>query len=141
MNCQLCQKELEAYRDGKLPGHLKTQVESHLNSCVTCSGIYRLESLADKVIDQEKELLPDPFIATRVMAFVDSLEDSRNKSGTVFSRVLKPVMVTVSMAAAIFFGILLGNLTLPVTDNRTIPVELALIDDATIESVNILSNE
>jgi len=141
MNCQLCQKELEDYRDGKLPGDLKTQVESHLNSCVTCSGIYRLENLADKVIDQEKELLPDPFIATRVMAFVDSLEDSRNKSGTVFSRVLKPVMVTVSMAAAIFFGILLGNLTLPVTDRGTIPVELALIDDATIESVNILSNE
>ncbi len=132
---------MDAYRDGKLPRDMMTQVESHLKACETCSGIYRLQVLADKVIDQEKELQPDPFLATRVMTRIDNLEGSGYKPATAFIRVLKPVLVTVSMAAAIFFGIMLGNLSSPVTDRETIPVELALIDDATIESVNILSNE
>ncbi len=64
-----------------------------------------------------------------------------SKPETVFIRILKPALMTVSMAAAIFFGIMLGNLSQPVTDRVKIPVELALIDDAAIESVNILLNE
>jgi predicted anti-sigma-YlaC factor YlaD len=120
---------------------MKVQVESHLKECKPCSGIYRLQILADKVIDQEKELQPDLFLATRVMAYVDNLEGSGYKSATVFTRVFKPALITASMAAAVFSGIMLGNLSRPVTDREKIPVEFALIDDASLESVNILSNE
>jgi len=141
MNCQLCQKELDAWRDGKLPGERKIQVESHLKECETCSGNYRLQLLADKVIDREKELQADPFRVTRIMAGIDNLEGSGNEPANPFIKVLKPVLVTASMAAAIFFGIMLGNLSRPVTESETIPVELALIDDIAIESVDILSNQ
>ena len=141
MNCQLCQKEMDAYRDGKLSGDMKTLVDSHLEECETCSGIYRLQVLADKVINQEKELQSDPFLATRVMARIDNLEGSGYKPAIVFTRVLKPLLVTVSMAATIFLGIMLGNLSSRVADREKIPVEFALIDDASIESVNILLNE
>lgn len=141
MNCQLCQKELDACRDGKLPGDLKIQVESHLKECETCSEIFRLQLLADKVIDREKELQADPFRVTRIMAGIDNLKGSGYEPANPFIRVLKPLLVTASMAAAIFFGIMLGNLSGPVADRMTIPVELALIDDASIESVNILLNE
>ena len=141
MNCQLCQKEMDAYRDGKLPRDIMTQVESHLKACETCSGIYGLQVLAEKVMEQEKELQPDYFLTTRVMTRIDSLKGSGYNPATAFIRVLKPVLVTASMAAAIFFGIMLGNLSRPFTERERIPVELALIDDSTIESVNILSNE
>jgi len=141
MNCQLCQKELDAWRDGKLQGDMKIQVESHVKACETCSGIFRLQLLADKVIDREKEIQADPFRITRIMAGIDNLKSSGYEPANPFIRVLKPVLVTVSMAAAIFFGIMLGNLSEPVTDRDAIPVELALIDDASIESVNILLNE
>lgn len=141
MNCQLCQEIMDAYREGKLPRDITTQVESHLKACERCAGIYRLQILADKVMDQEKELQPDPFLATRVMACIDNLENSGYKPATVFIRMLKPVLATASIAAAIFFGIMLGNLSRPATSREAIPVELALIDDAAIESVNILSNE
>ena len=141
MNCQLCQKELDAYRDGKLQGDLKIQVESHVKACEICSGIFRLQLLADKVIDREKELQADPFRVTRIMAGIENLKGSGYKPANPFIRVFRPVLITASMAAAIFFGIMLGNLSGPVTDRKAIPVELALIDDATIESVNILLNE
>lgn len=141
MNCQLCQKELDAYREGKLPGDMMTQVEAHLKGCEACAGTFKLQILADKIIDQEKKLHADPFVATRVMAYIETLEDTGYKPVTTFIRVLKPVLVTVSAAAAIFFGIMIGNLSDPFTNRETIPIELALIDDATIEAVNILSNE
>jgi predicted anti-sigma-YlaC factor YlaD len=141
MNCQLCQKEMDAYREGKLPRDIMTQVESHLETCKTCSGIYRLQVLADKVIDQERNLQSDPFLTTRIMAGIDDPAGFGSQSETVLIRILKPALMTVSMAAAIFFGILLGNLSQPVTDRVKLPVELALIDDAAIETVNILLNE
>jgi len=141
MDCQLCQKEMDAYREGKLPRDIMTQVESHLETCKTCSEIYRLQVLADKVIDQERKLQSDPFLTNRIMAGIDDPAGSGSQSETVLIRILKPALMTVSMAAAIFFGILLGNLSLPVTDRVKLPVELALIDDAAIETVNILLNE
>ena len=64
MNCQLCQKESDAYREGRLPGDMKTQVEAHLRICIKCSESYQLQTLADKVINHEKELLSDPFLVT-----------------------------------------------------------------------------
>ena len=42
-----------------------------------CRRCYKLQILADKVMNQEKELQPDPFLATRVMARIDNLEGSR----------------------------------------------------------------
>jgi len=141
MDCQLCQKDMDAYRGGKLPGDMMTQVEAHLKACKTCSEIYNLQVIADKIIEQEIEVKSDPFLATRVMAEIDNLEDSGYKPETAFTRMLKPVLVTVSMAAAIFFGIMLGNLSGPVPEREKIPVELALIDDASIESVDFLLNE
>jgi len=132
---------MDAYREGKLPRDIMTQVESHLETCKTCSEIYRLQVLADKVIDQERKLQSDPFLTTRIMAGIDHPAGSGSQSETVLIRILKPALMTVSMAAAIFFGILLGNLSQPVTDRVKLPVELALIDDAAIETVNILLNE
>ncbi|MFZ0282180.1 MAG: zf-HC2 domain-containing protein [Bacteroidales bacterium] len=140
MNCQLCQKDLDAYREGKLPRDMKTQVESHLRTCETCSGIYQLQILADKVMDQEKELQSDQFLATRVMAGIENPEDYKYR-GAALIRLLRPVLYTVSMAAAILSGIMFGNLSRPATNREKIPVELALINDAAIESVNILLNE
>ena len=141
MNCKLCQKEMDAYRKGKLPGDMMIQVEYHLKECKICAAIYKMEILAEKVIDQEKQLEPDPFIATRIMAFVDNLEESRYQTAGLLTRIMKPVLITVSMAAAIFFGIILGDLSVPVSERNDLPIELALIDDASIESVNILLNE
>ena len=141
MNCQSCQNELDAYREGKLPRDMITQVESHLNACKTCAWIYRLQILAERVMDREKEIEPDPFLSTRIMARIEYPEESGYKTSTLLKRVLKPVLGTASIAAAILLGIMLGNLSHPAETSEAIPIELALIDDAAIESINLLSTE
>lgn len=141
MNCQLCRKEIDAYREGKLPSDMMTQVESHLKTCATCAEVPKLQAIADRVMNHEKETQSDPFLSTRVMALINNNEEQEYRTRTVFTTLLKPVLVTVSMAAAIFSGVLMGNLSYHGSNREPIPVELALIDDATIESLNILTNE
>ena len=141
MNCQLCQKESDAYRGDKLSHDMRIQVESHLKTCVTCSEIYRVIAISDKVFNHEKEMQANPFLATRIMARIGSPEFDKDKNIPVYTWILKPALITLSMAAAIFLGIVVGNLSRPTDMNEVLPLELALIDDAAIESVDILSNE
>jgi len=141
MNCQSCQNEFDAYRQGKLSRDVMTSVESHLETCNTCTGIYRQQILAERVIKSEKELQPGLFLSTRVMARIDKLDNEHLKSAPSFARVLKPVLLSASMAAAIAIGIVIGNLQYSGSKSEKIPAELALIDDAVIESVDVFANE
>lgn len=141
MNCQLCQKELEAYREGILPRDMKTQVESHLAGCKECTDIYVLQILSDRVIGEEKSLLPDPFLSTRILAGIEKSESPRSETFPVITRVLRPALLTLSLAAAVFLGVIIGNIYKPAGMVKIIPVEMALIDDASLESIDILLTE
>jgi hypothetical protein len=120
---------------------MKTQVELHLKTCEDCNRIYRMQILTDKVINMEKGNEPDPFLVTRVMAKIQSIESPGFKTESIILRVLKPAFITVSVAAAVFFGVIIGRISHNAGIYEKIPVELALIDDATMESVIILSND
>jgi anti-sigma factor RsiW len=139
MNCQLCQKESEAYRDGKLSDDRRTQVEAHLNGCAECEESYRIQSLAESVINQEKVVSPDDYLTSRIMARIENYEGIGYRSISPFRRILKPALIITSMAAAIFAGVLIGNIYRPSDRNMSEPIELSLIDDVAIESVDILS--
>lgn len=143
MNCQLCQKELDAYREGKLPEGIRIQVETHLESCDACAEMNQLISLADKVMEEEKSLQSNPFLVTRIMAGVEELSPAyeSDERVSVYQRVLKSAIVTVSLAAAIFIGVVAGNLYRPSTPVNKIPVEMVYLNDAALESVNLLTND
>jgi|WetSurMetagenome_2_1015567.scaffolds.fasta_scaffold25935_4 hypothetical protein len=141
MNCQLCQEESDAYRAGKLADDIRIQVEEHLQQCTDCTESYRLQSLADSVINKEKEISPDVNLSSRIMARIENQEETTYKTIIPFTRVLKPAFIITSMAAAIFAGVLIGNIYKPSVRDMSVPVELALINDVAIESVDILSNE
>ena len=142
MNCRLCIEKMEEYLEGKMPPDTKTQVEAHLRECEQCNNLYMEFLSAEEVIREEKELLPDPFLTSRIMAEVESTimkEPHRSLSPV---RILKPLVITISAAAAIFAGIVLGySLTHFNNGAEKAPSELALSNDAVIESVNFLANE
>jgi predicted anti-sigma-YlaC factor YlaD len=141
MNCKLCQKELDAYREGRLPLDMKTLIEAHLKECKECAAIYKMDILADRVIDQEKNMESNPFLSTRIMAGIEDIETASLKKEPVFSGIMRPGLMMISLTAAIFLGILFGNISRPALSENTIPVELALMDDVAMESVDLLTNE
>lgn len=141
MNCQLCQKELDAYREGTLPEGIRIQVENHLGDCKECAKSFRLLSLSDNVMNEEKRSQSNPFLVTRIMAGIEELELNRasRERIPVYQKVLKPVLISVSVAAAIFIGVLAGSSYLPAQSTDRIPVEMTYMNDAALESVELFS--
>jgi predicted anti-sigma-YlaC factor YlaD len=138
MNCQTCQKELGFYLQGKLPEDMKVQVEEHLKECKECTEEYLLINVSERVISEEKQKESNPFLATRIMAAIDQKQESYKVP--VYSKLLKPVLISISIAVAIMLGVLEGDLYKPAQTNK-IPAELVYMDDAAIESVNMFSNQ
>lgn len=141
MNCQLCQKELDAYREGLLPEGIRVQVETHLGECKECAESFHLVSLSNEVMEEEKRLQSNPFLVTRIMAGIEELEQNRERQQRMpaYQKVLKPVLISVSIAAAIFIGVMVGNIYLPTHPANNIPVEMTYMNDAAIESVDLFS--
>jgi len=142
MKCQLCQKELEAYHEGLLPEGTKAQVELHLSNCKECSEILQMLILADKVMSEEKSVQSNPFLSTRIMAGIEALEQAQASVQGIpaYQRLLKPVLISISVAAAIFIGVFAGNIYSPHQTLKAVPVEMAYMNDAALESVSMFSN-
>jgi predicted anti-sigma-YlaC factor YlaD len=141
MNCQLCQKESEAYHEGKVSPDLRAQIEFHLSECNKCLEIFNVQILALRIIDHEKELCPNPFIVTRIMTQLDNVDSSAYRAAGGLIKVLRPALIVTSLAAAVFFGIIIGNIYRPSETRYLIPLELKLINDASIEAVDVFSFE
>ena len=141
MNCQLCQKVLDAYQEGILPEGTRNQVETHLGECKECSESFKLVSLANKVMDEEKSIQSNPFLITRIMANIEELEQNRESVRHIpfYQKVLRPVLITVLVAAAISLGIIEGNFNTPTQSANTLPVEMTYMNDMALESVDLLS--
>jgi len=141
MNCELCHLNLEAYRTGSLHREMRDQVEEHLKYCKDCAEIMSLVNLAEKVIHEEIEQESNPFLSTRIMAAIEAIETDVEQTSPLFLRIIKQVLIITSLAAAIIIGILVGDLSNSANTKSTVPLEMALINDANMEAINLLSNE
>jgi len=141
MNCQLCQKESDAYHEGKLPEGLRIQVETHLECCQYCSESYQLWAMANEVMEAEKAVASNPFLVTRIMTGIEEMEHegAARLKIPAYQRVLKPILISASLAAAIFIGVFVGSTYLPTETGQRIPVELSYMNDAALESVDLYS--
>ncbi len=139
MNCQSCQNAFEDHRRGTLTDDIRTQFESHLQGCTGCTEVYKLLTLAERVIDHEKKLQSNPFLSTRIMARIEAIKSPGLRRIPVFTEFAKSFLLTIMLAMVIAAGVAIGSMYIP--QRGSIPDEMALIDDAAIESVDVLSND
>ncbi len=97
--------------------------------------------LVDRIIDEERNVQPNPFLATRIMASVEALDRVEVGRPNVFlHKVLKPVFISISIAAAAFFGVITGGAYQVDAPHGQVPVELSYLNDAKMESVDFYAN-
>lgn len=144
MNCELYRNELDDYLEGGLTRKMNDQLKSHLESCNDCSEYFKLELFTKRIISDEKKIQSNPFLATRIIYEIEELDklqsELRRQIVPSYIKVLRPVLVSITLAAAIMAGVMIGNIYSPVTHHVKIPVEMVYINDAALESVNLLSN-
>lgn len=143
MDCLLCKKVLDLYHEGNLSDGLQLQVKAHLENCSACARDLQLLILADQIVEEEKALQSNPFLVTRIMTGISEREVDQlaYKSISAHQRFLRPVLISLSLAAAVTIGIFLGNLNSSSQISRPIPVELSLMNDAALESVTFFSQQ
>ena len=143
MNCKECQNELEIYMNGGLVEGKMLLVKEHLEKCTGCSEMLAIMTLTDKVINEEKEAISNPFLSTRILSAIEELEGSRSKSlyETLFGKVLKPIIITATLTIALILGIAAGNFGSGIVQSQQIPDEIAYINDAEIESLDLFMTE
>lgn len=137
MNCSFCRERLDQYSRGKLGNEDKLSFESHLHACQECRKLLNVLILADRIIEEEKKVIPDVYLSAKIMAKISNLE---KENVPLLIRFLKPALATISVAAAITAGVLIGNFRSGTADNA-MPIELVLMNDAEMESVNDLAAE
>ncbi|MCW3804024.1 zf-HC2 domain-containing protein [Plebeiibacterium marinum] len=139
MNCASCQKKLDLYISGNLPGDVKKSVRTHLKECHQCHKTYATILMAEKIINQEKVLQSNPFLATRVMNQIELKDEGFYATpGYSIFRLLQPAALTASIVLALFIGIYAGNSLPTTTAQNRVPEELMLMDDASMESLNLI---
>lgn len=134
---------MDAYISESLHGDVKSDVRTHLDGCQKCSKLYTVLLLSNKIISQEREIKSNPFLATRVMTHIESEEAFTSKLRSFgLVRILQPVFLSAFIVLALFIGIYAGNSYQPKTmAQNTIPEELLLMDDASMESLNLILTE
>jgi predicted anti-sigma-YlaC factor YlaD len=143
MNCKSCRNELDEYLGGRLTEKTRKEVEQHLGECSTCSLLLSRLRLADQVIESERNTESNPFLSTRVMAAIDSIENSRmvKPLPSFAGKFLKPALITISVTAAVFLGILAGNIGRNYLAASQIPEEIVYLNDSDMESVSLYITE
>ena len=140
MNCQLCQNEFDAYHEGKLPERKRAQVEAHLFSCSVCAENYKLFALSDNLIQVEKNMQSNPFLATRIMAAIENIELSNElQTQPLWRRVFQPALITAFLLLGIFAGIKIGDLYTPHHHAHQASAELLFMDDLAMESLDVIA--
>lgn len=137
MDCRYCKDRMDDYMEGKLQKNDEAAFHAHLHTCHECLELYRLQELTEKIIMNERNIVPDYYLTGKIMSKIEGIEDEPD---SLLVRILKPAFATISVAAAIMAGVLIGNLPEETAD-YSVPVELILMNDADMESVNVLAAE
>jgi len=142
MNCSSCQNQLMEYISGKLSEQDSQSLRTHLESCSDCFAKYASMLLTEKTIASDKQSSSNPFLATRVMAEIEksSLPEYKYSMGKL-KALWQFTSVAASILIAITFGVLAGNQISPNQNSNEIPEELAYLNDASMESLNLFVNE
>lgn len=103
MDCKIIADNILFYIDKELDTEFSKQFEEHLNNCAECKLLYQKIEGSYSKIELVKDLKPNPFFYTRLIA---KLEKTKEKRGMqIFVNALKPLAV----AASIGLGIIIGN--------------------------------
>jgi predicted anti-sigma-YlaC factor YlaD len=106
MDCKIVQHNLFAYLEDELSPDIKRDFETHISECESCKKLLADFQSVETIIGKSKASEPNPFISTRIIQFIeDKLLSKRRKSIVI----LRPILVTLTVAGAIVLGFTIGK--------------------------------
>ncbi len=130
MNCKNCRTDLIGFIQGTLSKGVEVRIREHLNGCTECRSFADYLRVTLDVIRSEKEITPDPFLATRIEGMFSKPAAAPQRL-SFLPKLIPALTFSIFILAGIAGGIGLGKLITPQTfDDRLANNELTvLIDD------------
>ena len=106
MDCKTVHQNLINYQENNLPSGIKKDFEAHVTGCESCKRLVSGFQSVEALIEEAKKVEPDPFMATRIVQFIENELASRQKKRLYM---LRPALVTLTTLCAIAVGIAIGK--------------------------------
>ena len=107
MKCNSIHNQLIGYLDDEIDNDLRSEIEAHLKECSRCSEFLTRLKKAFDMVDEEKQIQPDPYMITRIMARLDDRKSMLPKHK--FRLAFQIVAFIAIIAIGIYSGILIGK--------------------------------
>ena len=137
MDCLNCEKHINDYQEGKLSPDQMAAVKQHLKSCSSCLELHNTLLSLEQLIQNEKRTVPSSGLTDRVMNSIRP-ENRILRLETKLQHVLQPLLIAASITLAILGGMSIGNSYNSIKSAQKVPIELALMDDLSIESFDMI---
>jgi predicted anti-sigma-YlaC factor YlaD len=112
MNCKNCRTDLIGYIRGTLQPDLGVRIREHLDGCMECRSFADYLATTLDVIRMEREMTPDPFLATRIEGILSGHTHARPGLSLV-TRLIPALTFSIFVLAGIGGGFTLGKMISP----------------------------
>ncbi len=109
IKCNEVRKKLIFLAEGRLEKEQEVMLQHHLETCIECTTHYQKIKTALSELDKEKIREFNPYFSMKVMERLKNKAEPERALIPYFTGILKPVMVVLLLAVAIFTGIILGG--------------------------------
>ncbi len=135
MDCKSTEKKLIFFIENALNPEDAVVVAAHLEQCPDCRS--KMEFLKETLsrVNMEKTVEVNPFLFTRIQARLEQTEKHETR------RILKPLAIAAALVMGVFFGILLGQLTMTPKATNSEQEVAYLFQDHQMESMESLLME
>lgn len=138
MDCLNCEKHMNYFLEGKLSPDQTAAVEQHMNSCPSCLELHNTLLFVEQLIQKDRRVVPSSGLTDRVMNSILA-ENKIIRLETRIQQILQPLLIAASITLAILGGISIGNSYNGNKSAQNVPIELALMDDLSIESFDMIT--
>ncbi|MFA6128189.1 MAG: hypothetical protein WC699_12880 [Bacteroidales bacterium] len=136
MNCKKCRTDLIGFIQGTLPKGVDVQIREHLNGCMECRSFADYLRSTLSVIQIEKEIEADPFLATRIEGILSNSEAGLRRV-SFLPKLIPALTFSIFIVAGIAGGIGLGRVLTPAPNNQQIAAQQmsSLVNDLQQEPI------
>ncbi len=107
MDCKECKNKLIFYFENSLEKEEMGKVKNHIALCDECQSALNQLVKSFEIIEIEKQMRANPFLATRV---IQNIQNRSNNTVIGLIRKLQPALFSLLLVVTLTLGILLGNL-------------------------------
>ncbi len=109
MKCDKINKKIIFYIEGDLDQQESNEIKEHLKSCTSCRNIFDMIKQSLDLIENEKDIKPNPFAKAKLEAKIESVNKKEYIKSYTLKKALKIAAILIIGLLATFTGIKLGD--------------------------------